>query len=181
VGYRLEVANDVINHRWDCPVPSSRAVRHHVVGHPGTIAVPGEWPTARRCTVAALQSPVSTSCLYLMRHPQHAPRAITTPPARTSGRYLGNTQCTSVTCEPFFIYCSWPTEAHDTQDSSEPRGSERRATWWLPSSFVGLGVVGHAVAPEPPGAERRGSRAAGRVVVPKPSHLGSRDPELQDS
>jgi hypothetical protein len=41
--------------------------------------------------------------------------------------------------------------------------------------------MGHAAAPEPPPPLSReaGSRAAGRVAVPEPSHLGSKDPELR--
>jgi hypothetical protein len=89
-------------------------------------------------------------------------------------------------CEYFFIYCSRPTEGHDTHASLEPLcvgqwGPEPRATWWLPSSLAGLRAVGHATAPEPPRLERRGSRAARRVAVPEPSDLGSSDLELQDS
>jgi hypothetical protein len=68
------------------------AVWHLAVGWSVTVVVPWEWPVARRCTIAALQSPVSTSYHHLMRRPQHAPQAITTPSALTSGRYLGNTQ-----------------------------------------------------------------------------------------
>jgi hypothetical protein len=115
------------------------------------------------------------SCWHLMRHPQHAPRAITMSSARTS-----------VTCEPFFIYCSWYTEGHDMHAFLEPLcagqpGLEPSATWWLPSSLAGLGAMGHVVAPESPRAKRQGSLATRHVVVPEPSHLGSRDPELRDS
>jgi hypothetical protein len=51
----------------------------------------------------------------------------------------------------------------------------------LLSSVAGLRVVGHMASPEPPEAERWGSRAIEHVTVPKPSHLGSRNPELLDS
>jgi hypothetical protein len=100
-------------------------------------------------------------------------------PTRLAGTLIKR-GCTSVTCEPFFIYRSWPTEGHDMHASPEPlcagqRGPEPRVTWWLPSSLAGLG------APTPTRAERQGSRGAGHVAVPEPSHLGSRGPELWGS
>jgi hypothetical protein len=90
--------------------------------------------------------------------------------------------CTSATCEPFFIYCSWPSEGHDSHASPKPlcagqRGPEPCATWWLPTTLAGLRAVGHAMALEPPRAEKQGSKSVGRVIVPEPSHLGSKDPE----
>jgi hypothetical protein len=64
-------------------------------------------------------------------------------------------------CEPFFIYCSWLIEGHDTHGSPEPLCAEQpdpelSATWWLSSSLAGLGAVGHAAAPEPPLEPRDG-------------------------
>jgi hypothetical protein len=38
----------------------ARTTRHRAIGSPGTIAVCGVWATGRRCTVAALQPPLST-------------------------------------------------------------------------------------------------------------------------
>jgi hypothetical protein len=53
---------------------------------------------------------------------------------------------TSIACESFFIYCSWPTEGHDTHASPEPLCAEQpgpklNATWWLLSSLAGLRAV----------------------------------------
>jgi hypothetical protein len=75
-------------------------------------------------------------------------------PIRLAGT-LVTRGCASVTCESFFIYCSWLIEGHDTHASLEPLcvrqpGPELSATWWLPNSLAGLGDVRHTAAPEPP-------------------------------
>jgi hypothetical protein len=120
------------------------AVWHRVVGRPGTVAMPWEWPAARHCTVVTEQSSINTSCWHLMCRLHNAPRAIMTPslPTRVAGT-LVTCWYTSIACESFFIYCSWPTEGHDTHASPEPLCAEQlgpklSATWWLLSSLAGL-------------------------------------------
>jgi hypothetical protein len=50
----------------------ARATRHRAVGSPGTVAVCGVWATGQRCTITALQPPLSTRlagawCLLVVR------------------------------------------------------------------------------------------------------------------
>jgi hypothetical protein len=163
-------------------------VWHHAIERPGVVVVPWEWPAVQCYTVAALLSPVSTSCWYLMCHPYHAPRAIMTLSAHTSDMYLSNVRVHLVNVRVFFYLLLM---AHRrSQYVCFPGAPVRRAT--------GSRAPCHVVAPEltywarscgtrggsrtsPPGAERRGSRVADHVAVPEPSHFGSRDLELRDS
>jgi hypothetical protein len=192
VGYQLEVANDIFNSRRDCPISSSC----HVVLMRGMAPCcqaawlcSGALRAARRCTVEAEQSPVSMSCWYLMHRPQHALWDIMAPSVHTSGRYLGNTRVHLGNVRAFLYLLLM---AHRRSQNTRFSGAlVRRATGFRAQCHVmapeltcwaqSCGTRGGSGAPLPPRAERRGSGAVGRVAVPEPAHLGSRDLELRDS
>jgi hypothetical protein len=132
----------------------ARAVQHRTVGSPGTIAVSRVWATGQRCTVVALQPPMSTRlacawCLLVVRRFRryaHSPK----------GDHDGHAQGISV------YFNSMPTVGpprHTWRPRSCPglgsgswghrsRGGPEAAPGWA----AGAGAAGHVAAPELPWA-----------------------------
>jgi hypothetical protein len=158
----------------------SCAVWHHVVERPSIVAVPWEWPAARRYTVMTLESTVSTSYWHLMRRPQHAPQTIMTSSARMSGRYLGKVR---VCLSNVRVFLYLLLIAHKRSQYACFLGAHaRRATGSrAPRHVVALELTCWAQSCGTLRAERRGSKAVERIVVPESSHLGRRDLELRDT
>jgi hypothetical protein len=138
-------------------------VWHHAIERPGVVVVPWEWPAVQCYTVAALLSPVSTSCWYLMCHPYHAPRAIMTLSAHTSDMYLSNVRVHLVNVRVFFYLLLM---AHRrSQYVCFPGAPVRRAT--------GSRAPCHVVAPELTyWARSCGTRGGSRTSPPRSREAG---------
>jgi hypothetical protein len=116
----------------------ARAARHRAVRSPGTVAICGIWATGWRCTVAALQSPLSTRlagawCLLVVRHPRRCAHS----PKRD---HDGHAQGISVT-----LTARRPLGLQGT------RGGPGAAPSWA----AGAGAARHVTAPELPRAGQR--------------------------
>jgi hypothetical protein len=151
--------------------------QHRTVGSPGTIAVSRVWAMGRRCTVAALQPPLSTRlagawCMLVVRRLRrcaHSPKGDHDGHARGISDYFNSTQ----TVGP---------SRHTWQPRAWQRELEPQDTWW-PRSCPGLDSGswsrkargGHGAAP----GWAAGAGAAGHVAAPKPTSVGRQDPELQ--
>jgi hypothetical protein len=116
----------------------ARTAQHRAVGSPGTVAVCGVWATGRRCTVAALQPPLSTRlagawCLLIVRRLRRCAHS----PKRD---HDGHAQGISVT-----LIARRPLGLQGT------RGGPGAAPGWI----AGAEAAGHMVAPELPWAGQR--------------------------
>jgi hypothetical protein len=138
----------------------ARAARNRTVGSPGTVAVSCVWATGRRCTVAALQPPLSTRlagawCLLVVRRLRryaHSPKGDHDGHAREISVYFNSTQ---------------------TVGPSRHTWRPRSCPGWA----AGAGAAGHVAAP----GWAAGDGAAGHVVAPELSQTGQRELEPQDT
>jgi hypothetical protein len=111
----------------------ARAARHRAVGSSGTVAVCGVWATGRRCTVAALQPPLSTRlagvwCLLVVRRLRRCAHS----PKRD---HDGHAKGIFVT-----LIVHRPSGLQGTRGGPGP----------APGRAAGAGAVGHVAAPELP-------------------------------
>jgi hypothetical protein len=116
----------------------ARAARHRAVGSPGIAAVCGVWATGRRCTVVALQPPLSTRlvgawCLLVVRHLRRCAHS----PKRD---HDGQAQGISVT-----LIARRPLGLQGTH--GDPRA--------VPGWAAGAEAAGHVAAPELPRVVQR--------------------------
>jgi hypothetical protein len=122
--------------------------QHRTVGSPGTIAVSRVWAMGRRCTVAALQPPLSTRlagawCMLVVRRLRrcaHSPKGDHDGHARGISDYFNSTQTVGPsrhTWQPR----AWQREL-EPQDTWWPRAGQRELEpqgTWRPRSCPGLG------------------------------------------
>jgi hypothetical protein len=159
----------------------ARAARHRTVGSPGTVAVYGVWATGRRCTVEALQPPLSSRltgawCLLVMRRLRrcaHSPKGDHDGHAQGISVYFNSTPTVG---PPRHTW--WPRSCPELgpQDTWRPRscpglgsgswvcrtrGSPGAAPGWA----AGAGATGHVAASELP---RAGQRELGRQDAWRP-------------
>jgi hypothetical protein len=134
----------------------ARAVQHRTVGSPDTVAVSRVWATGRRCTVAALQPPLSTRlagawCLLIVRRLRryaHSLKGDHDGHARGISVYFNSTPTVGPPRH------TWRPQSCPEPDSGSwsrrTRGDPGAAPGWA----AGAGAAGHAATPELPRAVR---------------------------
>jgi hypothetical protein len=182
--YCLEVANDVFNATvavtscWSATLLACVA-QHRTVGSLGTVVASDEWAAGRRCTVAALQPPLSTRlagawCLLVVRHLRrcaHSPKGDHDGHARRISVYFNSTQTVGPSRHtwrprscPGLGSGSWSRRA---------RGGPGAASGWA----VGAGAAGHVAAPELPpagsGSWGRRSRGGAEAHLSREARFGA--------
>jgi hypothetical protein len=136
----------------------AHATRHRAVGSSGTVAICGVWAMGRRCTVAALQPPLSTRladawCLLVvrcLRRCAHSPKR----------DHDGHAQGIFVT-----LIVRRPSGLQGTRGGPGP----------APGRAAGAGAAGHVAAP----GWVAGAGAAGHVAAPELPRAGQRELEPQ--
>jgi hypothetical protein len=133
----------------------ARVAQHRTVGSPGTVAVSHVWATCRRCTVAALQPPLSTRlagawCLLVVRYLRryaHSPKGDHDDHARGISVYFNSTLTVGPprhtwrprSC-PGLSSGSWSRRARGGPGAAP--GWQRELgplVTWRPRSYLGLG------------------------------------------
>jgi hypothetical protein len=109
----------------------ARVARHRAVGSPGTVAVYGVRATGRRCTVAALQPPLSTRlagawCLLVVRRLRRCARSL----KRDHDGHAQGISVTSIARRPLGLQ------------------GTRGGPGATPGRAAGAGAAGHVAAPE---------------------------------
>jgi hypothetical protein len=135
----------------------ARAAQHRIVGSPGTVAVSRVWATGRRCTVAALQPPLSTRlagawCLLVMRRLRrytHSPKGDHDGHARGISIYFNSTPTVGPPRHTWRLrsYPGWGSGSWSRRTRGDPGAT--------PGRVAGAGATGHVATPKLPWAGQR--------------------------
>jgi hypothetical protein len=179
----------------------ARAAQHRTVGSPGTVAANRVWATSRRCTVAALQPPLSTRlagawCPLVVRHLRryaHSPKGDHDGHAWGISVYFNSTP----TVEP--PRHTWRPRSCPGLGSGSWGRRSRGGPGAAPGWAAGAGAAGHVSTPELPRTGQRelepqdtwrprscpglaaGAGAAGHVTALELPQAGQRELEPQDT